>query len=327
MSTLSHRQELQRRDLGTLHDSLGEMLRARMKDLSVTDIMLNGNGSLFEKREGVGLVKLGTLNEHSARTIVNLIAAMADTIIDRKNPVVEAELPIRNGRFIGYVPPYVEKPGFTIRLPPSKLYTLADYVKSGIATPRQAEILATAVRKKWNILVAGGTGSGKSTLLNALLEALYRVHPAMRLGLIEEIIELQYLQENVLALRTGPAVNHQTMLKYLMRSRPEGIIVGEVRDGAALQLIKACNTGHEPVMSTIHANTPVRALGRLEDLCAEAIPGVSFRNQIADAMHIVVGIAHVDAEDREPGEPERRITEIIKVEGTSNENYNTVTLA
>lgn len=328
MSTLGAvRTELRRRELDTLTTSFGSRLCTLLKDRTVTDIMLNGDGSLFVKHEGADITEVGTFDENDALTIINLLAALTHTTVGRKAPVIEAELPIRNGRFIGYVRPYVPKPSFVIRLPPSKLYTLDDYVRAGIATEQQAAVLRHAVRKKWNILVAGSTGAGKTTLLNAIIDAVNDTYPALRFGLIEEIIELQYRLKNVLALRTGPDADHQDLLKCLMRSRPEGIIIGEVRDKAALQLIKASNTGHEPVLSTVHANTAFRALGRLEDLCGEAVPGASFRNQIADAVGLVVGITHTDADERAPGEPERRITEIIKVEGVTNENYDIVKLA
>src|SRR3954468_4658419 len=253
------RTETNRRDLESLRDGFGPVAWKALTDPDVTDVLLNGNGSLFEDRQGAGLVRIGSMDDYAAQSVINLIASIAGETIKREALVTEAELPLRNARFIGYSPPLTAKPSFAIRLPPNKIYTLADYVEAGIATPDQAAVLEAAVQQEKNILVSGGTKSGKSTLLNALLEAMHRLHPAKRIGLIEEIVELQYLQTNVLALRTGTHTDHQDMLKRLMRSRPDYIVFGEVRDKAALQLINAGNTGHGVVMSTVHANTPHRA--------------------------------------------------------------------
>ena len=315
VTRLSPRTETNRRDLDTLRNSFGPLVCARLDDPAVTDVLLNGDGRLWEDRQGQGLRHIGGMSEHDANSIISLVAALAGRIVNRDATIIEAELPIRNARFIGYIPPITQKPSFAIRLPPTKIYNLANYVADGIATPKQAEVIEQAIAQERNILIAGGTKSGKSTLLNAVLDSLYRVHPNKRIGLIEEIIELQFSLPNVLALRTGANADHQDLLKRLMRSRPDIIVFGEVRDKAALQLVKAANTGHGCVMSTIHADTPFRALSRMEDLCMEAIPGVNFRSQIADALGIIVGIERFDPE---PDRPERRLTSIIQIEGVEN---------
>lgn len=323
MSTLSSgRTELSRRDLETLRNGFGTLVCSRLDDLAVTDVLLNGDGSLFEDREGQGLRHIGTMQAHNALSVINAVAAIAGRIVDRDSPIIESELPIRNARFIGLIPPITAQPSFAIRLPAAKIYTFTDYVNAGIATTQHVAIIENAIKQEQNILVSGGTKSGKTTLLNAVFEALYRIYPNKRIGMIEEVIELQFLQRNVLALRTGDNADHQELLKCLMRTRPDIIVLGEVRDKAALQLIKASNTGHGSVMSTIHANTPQRALGRLEDLCAEATaPGAGLRSQIADAIGIIVGIERFDPATCLPGQPERRLTDIIKVEGMTNETY------
>lgn len=328
MNTLSFaRREIGRRDLETLRNGFGPLICPRFDDLAVTDILLNGDGSLFEDRQGAGLSRIGTMNEYDAMSIINLVAAIAGETVGRGSLIVEAELPIRNARFIGYIPPITQKPSFAIRLPPSRIYDLASYVESGIVTQQQVDVIETAVRQECNILISGGTASGKSTLMNAVLEAVYRIYPDKRIGLIEEIIELQCAQPNVLALRTGAQADHQDLLKRLMRSRPDIIVFGEVRDKAALQLVKAANTGHGSVMSTIHANSSQRALGRMEDLCAEALPGASLKSQIADVGWVIIGIERLDPARRTHGGPGRRLTEIVKVNGVINGDYNVTLLA
>jgi type IV secretion system protein TrbB len=327
-NTLSFaRRETGRRDLETLKSNFGPLIWSRLEDLSVTDVLLNGNGSLFEDREGAGLTCIGTMDEYAATSVINQVAAVAGEIVNRDSPIIEATLPIRGARFIGYVPPITQKPSFAIRLPPSKIYAFTDYVEAKMATPQQIKAIETAIYQEDNILISGGTASGKSTLMNAVLNATSHIYPNKRVGLIEEITELQCTQQNVLALRTGSNADHQDLLKRLMRSRPDILVFGEVRDKAALQLVKAGNTGHGSVLSTIHANSPRRALGRMEDLCAEALPGVSVRSQIADVGWVVIGIERIDPDKRVPGGPPRRLTEIIEVKGITNGEYDFVTLA
>ena len=289
--------------------------------------MLNADGSLIEDRKGVGMTAIGQMSGHAATLIINTVASAAGEIVNRANPIFEGELPIRGARFIAFVPPYVANPCFAIRLPSPTIYPLSDYVAGGMMTYRQCEVIEDAIYREHNILVSGGTASGKTTLLNAIFEGIHRIYPAKRIGLIEEIIELQFKQSNVLALRTGPAADHQDLLRRLMRTRPDIVAFGEVRDKAAYQLVKASNTGHGSVLSTIHANSPRRAPSRMEDLCAEALPGVNLRPQIADALGIIVGIARIDPADRKPGDPARRITEIVKVEGVTNGEYAFTQLA
>jgi type IV secretion system protein TrbB len=324
---LTNREETNRRDMEALRGNFGPMVCARLDDTEVTDVMLNGDGVLFEDRKGVGLQPIGHMADSDALSIINQIASMAASTVNKDNPVFEGELPIRNARFIAFVPPYVRRPSFSIRLPSPSVYPLADYITAGIATYRQVEVIEDAIYRELNILVSGGTASGKTTLLNAIFDGFRRIHPRKRLCLIEEITEIQCLQPNVLALRTGPAADHQDLLKRLMRCRPDIIALGEVRDKAALQLMKAANTGHGSVISTVHANSPRSAPGRLEDLCAEGLPGVNLRNQIADALGVIVGISRIDPADRKPGEPERRITEIVKVTGANTDEYVFQTLA
>jgi type IV secretion system protein TrbB len=283
--------------------------------------MLNQDGTLHEDRLGVGMSMIGRMSEHDALAVINLVAATAHEIVNRHNPVFEGELPIRGARFIAFVPPLVPKPSFSIRLPAIKVWTLEEYVSARIMTQQQADVIDEAIEREWNVLVSGGTKSGKTTLVNAVLQRLSVIYPRKRSCIIEEIVELQCLQPNTLALRTGPNVDHQDMLKRLMRARPDVIVFGEVRDKAALQLVKAANTGHGSVISTIHANSPRRAPGRMEDLCAEALPGVNLRPQIADALGIIIGITRIDPVDLKEGEPERRVTEIVKVEGIEQDDY------
>jgi type IV secretion system protein VirB11 len=182
-------------------------------------------------------------------------------------------------------------------------------------------VIEQAVRRGDNILVAGGTGSGKTTLVNAVLKALHAIAPAKRVCIIEEIVELQCSLQNTLALRTSANFDQQDLLKRAMRSRPDVIVIGEVRDKAALVLVKAANTGHGSIFSTIHANDAAKACLRMEQLCREGQPHVDMRDQIADALGVIVSISRLEPEDRKEGEPTRRVNEIISVIGVKDGEY------
>lgn len=317
---LSARQEIGRRELETLRIAFGDF-SALLDDPNVTDLILNQDGRVFEDRVGVGMTQVGTMEPQQATAIINMCASIAGAIVNRNAPIFEGELPIRNARFIGFVPPLAARPAFAIRLPPTKIYTLDDYVAASIATTQQVAVIDDAIRREWNIIVAGGTKSGKTTFVNAVLDRTAKIHPRKRICIIEEIVEIQCAALNTLQLRTGPHIDQQDLLMRLMRARPDIIVLGEVRDKAAIQLNKATNTGHGAVISTTHANSPRSAPQRLESLCEEGLPGVDLRSQIADALDVIVGISRVDPADLKEGEPERRVTEIIKVEGFKDGQY------
>jgi type IV secretion system protein TrbB len=322
MSLLSARQEITRRDLESLRTNFGLLICARLDDPAVTDVMLNDDGTLYEDRAGAGMSMIGRMHSDDAMAVINLVASTAGEIVNRKNPVFEGELPIRGARFIAFVPPIVARPSFSIRLPATKVFSFDDYVAARIMTRKQADVIEDAIWQEQNILVSGGTKSGKTTLLNAVFLALSEIYPRKRVCLIEEIVELQVQQPNVLRLRTGANVDQQDLLRRLMRCRPDIIGFGEVRDKAAVQLMYAANTGHGAIISTTHANTPRSAPQRIEDLSAAALPpGDSLRRQVAASLGIIVGMSRIDPADLKEGEPERRVTEIIKVEGVENGAY------
>src|SRR5690606_12816300 len=147
---------------------------------------------------------------------------------------------------------------------------------------------------KSNIVVAGGTGSGKTTLLNALL-----AEPAFtqaRVVILEDTAELQCASSNVVQLLTkasAPIIGMRDLVQMTLRLRPDRIVVGEVRDGAALEVLKAWNTGHPGGLLTLHANSAADAIARLEDLCMEA-RAQSATRLIEAAIDAVVFIARTE---------------------------------
>ncbi|MCB0202962.1 MAG: P-type conjugative transfer ATPase TrbB, partial [Anaerolineae bacterium] len=216
------------------------------------------------ERLGEGIGAVGELAPGAAEIIIGSVAHALQTEADEDRPIISGELPIGGHRFEGLLPPVVSAPSFTIRRRASRLIPLADYVTAGVMTKLQASIVRQAVRDRLNIVVSGGTGSGKTTLANAVIAEIVADTPAHRLLILEDTAEIQCAAENAVALHTSDTVDMARLLKSTMRLRPDRIIVGEVRDGAALTLLKAWNTGHPGGITTIHANTAHSALRRLE---------------------------------------------------------------
>jgi type IV secretion system protein VirB11 len=204
-------------------------------------------------------------------------------------PIVSAELPETGERFEGLIPPVAIAPCFSVRKPADVLYRLRDYVAARIMSPLQADALAMAVRERRNILVVGGTSSGKTTLVNALLAEVADCDE--RVLILEDTRELKCAAKDCVALRTKPGVaSLADLVRSTLRLRPDRIIVGEVRGPEALDMLKAWNTGHPGGIATVHANSAVSALYRLEQLVQESVVTVP-RRLIADAIDMIVFIA------------------------------------
>jgi type IV secretion system protein VirB11 len=277
-----------------LRTAMGPEIAAAFADLHVIEVMVNPDGALRLDRLGTGRCDTGVVLEpDQVERIIRLVASHARTEAHGLSPIVSAELPPHGSgageRFEGVLPPVSIAPCFAIRKPASRIYGLADYVDDGIMSPEVARLLSLAVVEKRNILVAGGTSSGKTTLANALLAELGARDE--RVILIEDTRELQCAAPDTVALRTRPGVvTMADLVRSTLRLRPDRIIVGEVRGGEALDMLKAWNTGHPGGIATVHANSAASALYRLEQLIQEAVVTVP-RRLIAEAIDLVVFIA------------------------------------
>jgi len=208
----------------------------------------------------------------------------------------------------------VAAPTFTIRRRASRLIPLDDYVKAKVMSEAQASVLRSAIASRMNIVISGGTGSGKTTLANAVIAEIVAEAPDDRLVILEDTAEIRCPAENAVCLHTSDTVDMARLLKSTMRLRPDRIIVGEVRDGAALTLLKAWNTGHPGGVTTIHSNTAMSALRRLEQLTAE-VSQQPMQEVIGEAVDLIVSI--------ERSGRGRRVHEILHVEGFSASRYQT----
>lgn len=298
--------------ISKLQNALGDQLCVALDDPGVVEIMLNPDGKLFIERLGHGISAAGDMARSSAETIIGSVAHVLNSEVDDESPIVSGELPIGGHRFEGLLPPVVAGPSFTIRRRASRLIPLDDYVAGKVMTSSQASVIRNAVASKLNIVVAGGTGSGKTTLTNAILAEIVDHAPDDRLVILEDTAEIQCAAENAVCLHTSDTVDMSRLLKSTMRLRPDRIIVGEVRDGAALTLLKAWNTGHPGGIATIHSNTARSALQRLEQLTAEASQQ-PMQAVIGDAVDLIISI------ERTP--KGRRVSEILHVSRFAGGHY------
>jgi type IV secretion system protein VirB11 len=289
-----------------LRTAMGPAIALALDEPDVVEVLVNPDGRLWLDRHGSGRADTGVvLTPHEAERIIRLVASHVRAEANGSSPIVSAELPETGERFEGLLPPVALAACFAIRKPAKTTFRLADYVKAQIASPVMAKILTAAVAEGRNILVAGGTGSGKTTLANALLAEVAGLD--QRVVIIEDTRELRCDAKDAVALRTKPGVaTLADLVRSTLRLRPDRIVVGEVRGGEALDMLKAWNTGHPGGIATVHANSARAALHRIEQLIQEAVTTVP-RRLIAEAIDLVVFI-----KGRGPG---RRIETAVEVKG------------
>jgi len=303
------------RKLEALRHALGETVLAALADPAVVEILANPDGRVILDRIGTGRTDTGrTLDAEARDRTIRLIADYMGEVVTRDDPRLSGVLPSTGERFQGLLPPVVAAPTWSIRKRPAVIWGLDDYVRDGGLTAGQAKALRTAAQARRNILISGGTGSGKTTLANAVL-----AEPAFaqdRVFLIEDTPELQssaWDTVGVLTRRAPIAIGVVDLVRDSLRMRPDRIVVGEMRDGAAaLETLKSWNTGHPGGLSTLHANSAEDALRRLEDLALEVV-SVAPRRMIAQAVDVVVHIQRTEAG--------RRVERILAVDGLAGDGY------
>ena len=289
---------------------LGAAALRAFGDPDVTEIYVNPDGRLrLERRSRGASVEAEVLEAEQVYRFLNTVASSLGLALDEGNPQIQAELPqepFGGARLQGFVPPLVAAPCFVVRKLPDVVYSLDDYVEEEVLLPEHRDLLRTAVDQRWNVLVAGGTGSGKTTFANALLLEIAERCPSDRIVVLEDTVELQSSASDTLALRTTPELSLADLVKASLRTKPDRIVIGEVRDAAALDLLDAWATGHPGGVATLHATDPLGALHRLDRLAQRAnVP--SQQALITEAVQLVVLI--------HGGHSRRRVREISHVRG------------
>jgi type IV secretion system protein TrbB len=274
------------RHLAMLNTAFGSEIMQLMENSQIIEIIANPDGKIWAEDLNKGKYFTGkTFAFEQIANIIKLVAASRQIIANAEHPEVSCELPETGARFQGWLPPVVVEPSFTIRKRAINIFTLEDYVSAGSLTLSHAEILKTSIKSRKNILIAGGTASGKTTFANALLHELKDSQD--RVIILEDLPELQVAVADCVKLTTCGSKNMRDLVKGSLRMRPDRIIIGEVRDGSALELLKAWNTGHPGGICTIHANSPEATISRIEDLVSEIVSTVPKR-LIYEAINIIV---------------------------------------
>jgi len=291
-------------------------IQGLLRNNEITEIMVNRFDSIYIEQEGKILQSQLRFSseEHLRRTIERIVAHVGRRI-DESSPLVDARLP--DGSRVNAVVPPIALDGaiLTIRKFSAEPFTIDDLISLGTLPEEAATFLKTCVEAKLNILISGGTGSGKTTTLNVLSSF---IPDNERVITVEDAAELQLVQPHVVRMESRPVniegkglITIRDLVRNSLRMRPDRIVVGEVRDGAALDMLQAMNTGHEGSLTTIHANSSKDALVRIENLVLMA--GVEFpirviREQISEAIDIIIHQARLR-------DGSRRVTEISEVTG------------
>lgn len=296
-----------------LRTAMGPLIASALEDPDVVEVLLNPDGSLWLDRLSTGRAPTGVmLSAADGERIIRLVAAHVNAEVQRGQPLLTAELPETGERFEGVLPPAAPGPAFALRKRAIGVIPLERYVADGMMTAAQADFLRQAVCERQNILIAGGTSTGKTTLANALLAEI--AVTGDRVLVLEDTIELQCAARDHVPLRTrAGTVSMAELVRATMRLRPDRVVVGEVRGGEALDLVKVWGTGHPGGIATIHAGSALGALLRLEQLTLEVAVNPP-RALIAEAVNVVVYIAGRGRK--------RRIETMVRVTGHDGAGYH-----
>ena len=287
-----------------------------LRDPEITEVMVNGPGVIYIERAGKIVRVPGSFTDdaHLKRTIDKIVSRIGRRV-DEASPMVDARLP-DGSRVNAVVPPLaVDGAALTIRKFASEPYQAEDLVTFGTMTTQVANLIAACVRGRLNVLVSGGTGAGKTTTLNVLSSFIPEDE---RIVTIEDAAELQLNQEHVVRMESRPPniegkgeVTIRDLVRNALRMRPDRIVVGEIRDAAALDMLQAMNTGHDGSICTVHANSPRDVLARVETMVLMAgidLPVRAIREQVSSALDLIVHQTRLK-------DGTRRITHVTEVVG------------
>lgn len=292
-----------------------------LEDKSITEIMVNGPSEIYVEIDGHIILdrSVSFINQdHIIRTIQRMIQPLGRTI-DTTNPMVDARLD-DGSRLNAVIPPLAIKgPVLTIRKFKDDMASVDDLLRNGTLTSEMARFLEAAVKEKMNIIISGGTGGGKTTLLNVLSSFIGENE---RIITIEDAAELKLEQRHVISLETrltnyegSGEITIRDLVINSLRMRPDRIIVGEVRGKEAFDMLQAMNTGHTGSLTTMHANSPLDALNRLETMILMAgmeIPIKAIREYIENAINLVVHVERL-------GDGRRKVTNISEIVGFTDD--------
>lgn len=282
----------------------------------ITEIMVNRYDEIYVERAGrLWRHAAAFTSEQSVRWVIERIVTPLGRRIDESSPMVDARL-ADGSRVHAIIPPVAMKgASLTIRKFPQRRPKMPDLIAAATLSEAMANFLSQCVKMRKNLVVSGGTGSGKTTLLNILSN---EIPDGERVVTIEDAAELRLNHDHLVALEARPAnqegrgqIDIRELVRNALRMRPDRIVVGECRGAEAFDMLTAMNTGHEGSLTTLHANSPRDALGRLEAMILMAgldLPLAAVREHIAASVDLIVQQARL-ADGR------RVVTSIVEVTG------------
>ncbi|GAA4678369.1 CpaF family protein [Phytohabitans rumicis] len=295
-----------------------------LRDADVTEIMVNSWDRIYVERFGrIQSVETAFLDESHLRRVIDKIVSRVGRRIDEASPMVDARLP-DGSRINAVIPPVtLDGAAMTVRKFSAHPYGVEDLIAFGTLDQEVATLLSVCVQGRLDVVITGGTGTGKTTLLNVLSQMLPTTD---RIITIEDAAELRLGQEHVVRMEYRPPniegkgeITIRDLVRNALRMRPDRIVVGEVRDGAALDMLQAMNTGHDGSLTTVHANSPRDSLSRLETMVLMAgmeLPVRAIREQVASAVDIIVHLSRLR-------DGTRRVTQVTEVLGMDGETVAT----
>lgn len=296
-----------------------DVLSDLLEDDSITEIMINGYDQIFVEKDGrIQSFSQSFESEDRLASIIQQIVAGCNRLVNEAVPIVDARLPDGSRVNVVLPPVALDGPTMTIRKFPKEKMTMERLIELGALDEEAAGFLKLLVKARYNIFVSGGTGAGKTTFLNALSDYIPKTE---RIITIEDSAELQLRDvENLVRMETRNsnvegenAITIRDLIKASLRMRPDRVIVGEVRDSAAIDMLTAMNTGHDGSLSTGHANSAYDMITRLESMVLMGIelPMEAVRRQIASAVDIIIHLGRLR-------DGSRKVTEICEVTGIEN---------
>jgi pilus assembly protein CpaF len=298
-------------------------IKVYLNDKSVSEIMVNRWDRIFIERGGVIVEAEHTFpNAEALARFVRALAVSVGREVNRRIPCMDARLP-DGSRLNLVVPPIaLDGPSVTIRKATDISISYQELIQRGAVDGKSIFFLNRAVYAKQNILISGGTGSGKTTLLNVLSSF---IDPKERVVTIEDTAELKLNVKNMVRMETKPAAGNEpaitmeALVKNALRMRPDRIVIGECRGSEALDMLMAMNTGHEGSLTTVHANSALGALRRLESMVLRSgieAPLATVQTDIGNTINFVIQV------DRGP-DGKRRVMEVLEICGRDKESYVT----
>lgn len=254
------------RTISKISRDLGDQYCSLLEDVATVEFGVNPDHSVWIERVGDKPAQIGTMRPSVTRSLIEQVAGYHNLLADESNPVIETRFPGFGGRFTGILPPIADAPSVRIRKHTIKDIDLQDYLDDGCINESQKDLLIDIIESRRNILVSGGTSSGKTTFINAMLKEVSKVHPDHSIIILEDTPELLCNSKNHTKLKSSKNFSMEELVRTSLRWSPDRIILGELRGSEALHLLDAWNSGHPGGICTLHADSALKALPKLESL-------------------------------------------------------------